>query len=417
MNIYKINNTKFKGVYLSLNFLMQADRKVLSTNSILASMLSKDTKKYGMQKDIEKYLSNLYGAVFNVNVEKYGDIQNVEFRIECINSNCTNIDEDVINKCIDFLHDIVYNTKINKIDFNEDVFEREKSFILEKISARRDEKLKYAVNRTEEIMSPNTGFGTFLYGDEEIVRCLKPADIIDEYDNLINNSFPVFILSGNLSGLEKIEDYINDTFKNGNNNGIKLSDIKYNIKTDDVILKETREKCESVQSVMTAGFIISDVKEDDMYKINVYNAILGSTPSSKLFQIFREKESLAYTARSRYYRFKDMIIIYAGINGENYEKGKEVINRIIGDIADNKFTEEELDAAKKSLVADLKEWEDSKSMMAKALMSDLISYGKQTRTIEDMEKQILKVTRKDVIEIAKKIQFKMWYLLGGGASE
>lgn len=413
MNIYKINDSKFKGIYLSLNFLMQADKKVLSANSILTTMISKDTKEYGIQRDIQKYMASLYGANFSVNVEKYGDLENVEFRVECINPKLINEKDDIVKKCINFLESIVYNSKINEDEFNEELFVREKEFILEKIASRKDEKLKYGVNRTEEIMCNDTGFGTFLYGDEDTVNSLSKNDILKSYDNLINNSVITFIVSGNLEGYMDIDKDILSKF-NKCNSKLMYQDLKYNVEQKSAELKDIVEKCDSTQSVMTLGIKINDITPEDMYVLNVYNAILGSTPSSKLFQIFREKESLAYTARSRFYRYKDMIIIYAGIENSNYEKGKKVIMNIIDDIKNLVITQEEFEAAKQSLIADLKEWNDSKIMMAKALYSDLIVYFKPKNSIEDMQEKINKVTLDDIKQVSDKMELKLWYLLGGG---
>lgn len=412
MNIYKINDKKFKGIYLSLNFLMQADKSVISSNSVLTSMISKDTKEYGNRRDIKRYMASLYGASFSANVEKYGDLENVEFRVECINPKLINEKEDIVDKCITFLKSMVFNTNINDIEFNNKLFEREKITILEKISARKDEKLKYGVNRMEEIMCNNTGFGTFLYGDEQVVRSLNKKDIIKAYDNLINNSVATFIVSGNLEGYLNIDEKIAEKF-NMYNSKLGYKDLIYNIHQDVSNQENVYEKCDSTQSVMSVGIKIKDVDKEDMYALNVYNAILGSTPSSKLFQIFREKESLAYTARSRFYRFKDIIIIYAGIEAKNYEKGKEVILDILQSIKRLNITDEEFEAAKQSLIADLSEWNDSKIMMAKSLYTDLITYFKPTNSIEDMKLKINKISLNDVKDVANKMQLKVWYLLGG----
>ncbi len=416
MKIYKIDDSKFRGIYLSLNFSMQSNKNVLSQNSVLSSMMFKKTKKYGAQKEVEKYMASLYGSNFNVNVEKYGDIQNVEFKIECVNPEILKIDDDIVKKCIEFLHNVTFDTNINEKDFDDNLFKREKEFILEKINARKDEKLKYGVNRTEEIISDGSSFGTFLYGDYDIVQKLEKKDMIKAYDRLMSESVITFVISGNLKKYENIDDFILKIFKN-NDIGIEFKDLKYNQENTINNLEEVSEKCESAQSVMTAGIKIKDVKKEDIYAINVYNAILGSTPSSKLFQIFREKESLAYTARSRYYSFKDIIIIYAGIENKNYQKGKEVITNILEDLKKGNITEEEFNAAKQSLIADLKEWKDSKIMMEKFLFSELVKYGEITKTVEEMEARISSVTMQDVIDISKKLELKVWYLLGGEKSE
>ena len=416
MKIYKIDDSKFRGIYLSLNFSMQSNKNVLSQNSVLSSMMFKKTKKYGAQKEVEKYMASLYGSNFNVNVEKYGDIQNVEFKIECVNPEILKIDDDIVKKCIEFLHNVTFDTNINEKDFDDSLFKREKEFILEKINARKDEKLKYGVNRTEEIISDGSSFGTFLYGDYDIVQKLEKKDMIKAYDRLMSQSVITFVISGNLKNYENIDDFILKIFKN-KDIGTEFKDLKYNQQNTINNLEEVSEKCESAQSVMTAGIKIKDVKKEDIYAINVYNAILGSTPSSKLFQIFREKESLAYTARSRYYSFKDIIIIYAGIENKNYQKGKEVITNILEDLKKGNITEEEFNAAKQSLIADLKEWKDSKIMMEKFLFSELVKYGEITKTVEEMEARISSVTMQDVIDISKKLELKVWYLLGGEKSE
>jgi len=413
INCYKINDGKFKGVYISLNFMTKIGENNLSKNAVLSSMLSKANKKYKNEEEICKYLASLYGANFNVNIEKYGDIENIEFKMLSINENTIDVKEKVVLKCIEFLNDIIFNSNINEKDFDEELFKREKEFIIEKINARKDEKLKYGVNRAEELMCENKGFGKYVYGDINEVNSLTKEDIINAYNELINNSCITLVLSGNLSNYDNIESDIKAIFNNNYNLGKEIEELKYNEVPLISNNKEIIEKCDSTQSVIGVGFEVENTSLEDNAKINVYNAILGSTPSSKLFQIFREKESLAYTTRSRYYRFKDMIIIYAGIEGKNYDKSKEVILRIMKSIEDGDISDEEFNAAKQSLIADLDEWVDSKAMQAKFLLTDLLVFKKFDRTIEDMKNEINKVTKEDVIEVAKKVKLKLWYFLGG----
>ena len=156
-------------------------------------------------------------------------------------------------------------------------------------------------------------------------------------------------------------------------------------------------------------------KDRDFYVLNVYNAILGSTPSSKLFQNFREKESLAYTVRSRFYRFKNIIVIYAGIQKKNYEKAKKVIYDQLNQIVNGEISKEEFDAAKQSILSDLIEWEDSKIAIAKMLFSNLFAFKNDKITIKDMYENIQKVTLEDVKEVANRIKVEQIYLLGGEA--
>ena len=146
----------------------------------------------------------------------------------------------------------------------------------------------------------------------------------------------------------------------------KIENLKYNIKKqENYKYEEVKEIQDTTQSVLSLGLRIKECTPKDFYVLNVYNAILGTTPSSKLFQNVREKESLAYTVRSRYYRFKDIIVIYAGINKENYSKALEVIKMQLEDMRKGNITDIEFKSARDSLLADLLEWKDSKVAMAK----------------------------------------------------
>ena len=58
-NIYIINNEKFKSIYFSINFTSNANKKEMSENAVLASILSKSCEKYKTEKEIQEYLYSL----------------------------------------------------------------------------------------------------------------------------------------------------------------------------------------------------------------------------------------------------------------------------------------------------------------------------------------------------------------------
>ena len=198
----------------------------------------------------------------------------------------------------------------------------------------------------------------------------------------------------------------------------KIENLKYNIKKqENYKYEEVKEIQDTTQSVLSLGLRIKECTPKDFYVLNVYNAILGTTPSSKLFQNVREKESLAYTVRSRYYRFKDIIVIYAGINKENYSKALEVIKMQLEDMRKGNITDIEFKSARDSLLADLLEWKDSKVAMAKMKLSNLIAFKDADISIDQMREEIKNVKIEDVTEVANKIEIEKVFLLGGEIDE
>lgn len=411
-NIYKINSEKFKSIYFSINFTMPVNKRQISENALLSAVLGKSNKKFKTQKEIQMYLYSLYGANFDIGIEKFGDLYNIEFRGECINKKYLPNNTDVVNEVLEFLYDAIYNPNVLNGAFDEEVVEREKDFILNKIREVKDDKLRYGIRKMEELMCKDEPFSTHVYGDEEDIYKITSSDLYKRYNEVISNSCITFIISGNLLGYEDIEEKVNNIFNNKLVSKLNYKDLIYNQKLNhnQEVVEESQQ---TTQSVLSYGLRINNSNSDDFYKLSVYNALLGGTPSSKLFQNFREKESLAYTVRSRYYRFKNIIIIYAGIQKENYEKAKLVLENEINKIKDGEISDEEFEASKKSIISDLKEWNDSKIALSKMFISNLFSLKNDSLTLEQMVDKFEKVTKQDIIDIAGKITIEKIYFLGG----
>lgn len=410
MRVYKINDNKFKSIYVSYNLTVDVtDTKLYSKGAVLAALMAKSSEKYKTQKEIEKYLNYLYSSVYDVNIEKLGDLYNLEIRAEFINKEYLPNHEELLDKMLEFLEDMIYHPA----KWSAENIEREKQFIIERINERKDEKLKYGIQRAEEILCEGEPFGTYLYGSTDVVEKVGYDDVEEAYKNITNGCVTV-IVSGNLTGYEDIDKKIENRFKKYVTNDTLIEDLVYDKKLSKAgEYKEVKEYQDTTQSVLSLGLRLNNCIPDDFYKISIYNAILGTTPSSKLFQNVREKESLAYTVRSRYYRFKDIIIIFAGINKENYDKALSVINKQITDLKEGKITDEEFTSAKDSLLADLLEWNDSKIAMAKMKISNLIAFKSADISIEQMRKAMSDVSFSDIVEIANRVSVEKVFLLGG----
>ena len=414
-NIYIINNEKFNSIYFSINFTSNANKKEMSENAVLASILSKSCEKYKTEKEIQEYLYSLYGSNFNIGVEKFGDLYNIEFRGECINENYLPEKTDVVNDVLEFMYNIIFKPDLKDGSFNQEIVNREKENIINKIKEIKDDKLRFGIRKMEELMCKDEPFATSVYGDEEEVGEITNKDLVDRYKKLLNDSCVTVVISGNLKGYDDIKDRVSSIFSNKLKSYIEYKEFNYNIKKEHQ--KEVvEEKLDTTQSILAYGLRLKDITMEDFYVLNVYNAILGGTPSSKLFQNFRERESLAYTVRSRYYRYKDMIIIYAGIEKENYEKAKKVLEKQITDIKLGDISDEEFNASKQSIISDLKEWNDSKIALSKMYISNMFATKTNTVTLDEMIERVNKVTKEDIINIAKKVEIEKIFFLGGELS-
>ena len=141
----------------------------------------------------------------------------------------------------------------------------------------------------------------------------------------------------------------------------------------------------------------------------IYNAILGGTANSKLFQNVREKASLAYTAGSNYVRQKNSIFIRAGIEIENYEKALKIIREQVEDMKNEKFTEEDVENTKQYVISTIQGIPDEQDTEVTYYLGQELAGT--NNSIEQYIENINAVTKAQIIELAKTISINTIYFL------
>lgn len=411
MNIEKIIDEKFKSIYISYNFTIPMKKKeMFSYNALLGAIMQKGAKNYLNLKSIENKLSMLYGATYDINVDKYGDLYNFQFRMNFINRKFLPDNEELLDEVLDFLYEMIYNPK----DWTDDEIEREKEFILEKINERRDEKLAYASQKMEEILCKDEPYGTYIFGDEKIVKSATKEDLKNAYENIIGSTVNVYV-AGNLNGYEDIEKTIEEKFASKVTNTQKLEDLPTDntkINSKEHIYTKDSEPQDIVQSAISLGGYIKGITVEDSLPLAIFNGIFGVTPSCKLFQNVREKASLCYTISAKILKLKGLIIVYAGINAQNYEKAVSLIKEQLEDMKKGNFTDEELQCSIDSAIASLRDVRESKYLSCMFKYSNKIAY-KKDMSFEEIEEAYKKITREDIIRVANKIEFTNEFIIGG----
>ena len=166
---------------------------------------------------------------------------------------------------------------------------------------------------------------------------------------------------------------------------------------------------EVTQGKLLLGLDVRLDKEDLRYDALIYNSILGGSANSKMFQNVREKAHLAYVASSTYLRYKNNIFVNCGIEIGNYEKALELIKQQIEDMKKGDFTEEDLENAKKGMIAAIKTIDDEQDTGITYYFGQELS--ESGISIEEYIARIEKVSKEDVVQIAKNVAVNTVYFL------
>ncbi len=411
INLHNINTNKFKTNLFATFLATPLTRENVTKNALLAAVLRRGTKKIKSQDLISKKLEEMYGASFDCGIEKTGDNQVIKFYLETINENFLPEKEELDKKSIEILFDIVFNPLIENEQFNEDYVESEKKKLKQIIDGKIDNKRAYSFERCIEEMFKNEPYGLYKFGYIEDLDLITPKSLYKYYCELLQKCKIDIFLSGDFEGKN-----INEIIKN-NCEINKLTERKpeyiANIeKTEIQEVKKTKiieEKMQVGQGNLVIGLSSNSQIENSKFIMSVYNAILGGGANSKLFQNVREKNSLAYTAGSTFKRQKNTIFIRCGIEISNYDKALETIKKQIEDMRNGKFTEEDIENSKKLIISSIK------GISAEQDSEITYYYGQELSdtftNIEEYVKKIEKVTKKELVEVARDMWINTIYFL------
>lgn len=409
IKLHTIKTEKFKTNLIAIMLTTKLDRENVTKNALIPAVLRRGTKNLTTQEEINKKLEEMYGASLDCGLDKTGDNQVLKFYIETVNDEFLPQEaENMLKISLEKIFEFVFNPYLENGCFKKEYVEQEKENIKQIIDGKIDNKARYSLDRCIEEMYKEQPYGLYKYGYVEDMRDINEKNLYEYYQKLINEcKIDIFV-----SGI--IDEETGNIIKN-NENIIKLKDRVPQYNEPEIIAKRT-EKENDVQESMdvTQGKLIIgmdlDIDDDNLrFDVMIYNSIFGGSANSKLFQNVREKASLAYTASSSYYRFKNNIFINCGIEIKNYDKALEIIKQQIEDMKKGDFTDEEVENAKKGIIASIKTIDDEQDTEITYFFSQELSKSKCN--IEQYMQRISEVTKDKVVDVANKVSINTVYFL------
>lgn len=408
MSLHTIETSKFKTNLLAIMITTELTKENATKNALISLILRRGTANIPTQDEISKKLENMYGANFDCGIDKIGDNQIIKFYLESLSDEYLPEKDSNLKESIRMLLDIVCNPITEENKFKTEYFDAEKEKLKQIIEAKKDNKGMYAFNRCIEEMYKNKPYATYKFGELEELEKITNEELYKYYKELIQEcKFDIYI-----SG-EKMEEIKTEIENNENIAKLKPRDAKYitNSLEEPTEIKEktVQESADITQGKLVIGMNIEQKMENSKNIALIYNAILGGTATSKLFQNVREKASLAYTAGSNYIRQKGNVFIRCGIEIENYEKALEIIKKQIEDMKQGNFTEEELENTKQYIISTIQEIKDEQDTQIAYYFSHELA--KTDSSIEKYINDVRKVTKEQIIEIAKTVKINTIYFL------
>lgn len=409
INLHIIKTNKFKTNLLSVFLSTPLEKEKVTFNALIPAVLRRGSKNMPSQDEISIVLEEMYGATFDCGIDKIGDDQVLKFYLETINNEFL-LEGDNLNDAIRILLEVVFNPLVDNKEFNKEYVESEIKNLKQVIEGRKDSKATYAYERCIEEIYKDKPYSLYKYGDISDLDKIDPKNLYQQYIDLINNCKIDIFISGNIE-----EDIKEKVINNENVQKLKERNAIYVINNKESRKKEQKEEQEVSDSMdvnqgkLIFGLEILEENDKDKYTALVYNAILGGTPTSKMFQNVREKNSLAYTASSSFIRQKANIFIKCGIDIPNYKKAIKIIKEQLEDMKKGEFTDKNIEEAKTNIISTINFIPDEQDTELMYYFSQELS-GYEMGYEEYIEK-INSITRDEIVELAKRVQINTIYFL------
>ena len=409
IKLHLINNDKFKTNLISVFLTTELNRENVTKNAMIPAILRRGSESMPTQEAISREMEEMYGASFNCGVDKRGDNQVLKFYMETVNDNfLPDSSEKMLEKSIDKILEIIFKPLVKNNSFCNDYVEQEKGNLKQIINGKIDNKASYAMERCIEEMYKNQPFALYKFGYIDDLNNLDGTNLYEYYNQLIQSCKIDIFVSGIIDdGISaKIEnnpeikllkprkpDFIKPSLEvTANNNGQVVND-----------------SMDIAQGKLVLGLNVNLDSEDQQYDAMIYNSILGGTASSKLFQNVREKASLAYSAGSNYMKAKNVVFIRCGIEINNYDKALDIVKQQLQQMLDGDFSEQDVDIAKKSLIDSIQTIDDEQDTEILYFFGQ--EFASKILSISDYIDRISRVTRHEVLNVAKRIDIDTVYFL------
>ncbi len=382
---------KFKTVNIRVSFITNVTKKDFILSELLLNMLVYTNNKYHTNREYNMALQDLYDLFISCHSTRYGNklISNIELNM--IDPKYTS--KKVLRDSIKLLKESIFNPYVYDNHFDINSF----NIVKEQLNTYINNIMELPQNMViEKTLSAykDTYLEDTLLGSKEYLDEIDEYKLYDYYKEFLNNrEIDIYVCC----------DHPNDVIDLLSKLPFKSKEINYKEEHHDYkVLKPTYLYDNYNQAKLGLLLKYNNINEfEKKYVAPILCTILGGLQDSLLMETVREQESLVYYIESIIYKHDQVILVYSGFASENSEKVLKKIDDAIKRLAKGDFNDSLFNAA----ITDALVFFDDSERTPYLIMNLMMSYYHLSHdTIEEKIRNYKKITKKDVMELAKKLK-------------
>lgn len=404
--LHVIKTNRFKTVFYSINIRFEDNKDSEIYTSLISRMLIQTSSKFNSLREINTYCASIYDPSYNIRVLDSGSENILRLTSSFANEKYT--EKGMLLKNLEFLTSFIFEPKIVDGGFDKEMFDIQKEKLLEYYKSMKDNPKEYAKGRLAEEMQIKKY--KVLKLDDLIsgISNLSEVELYNFYQSIMSKGCLDIFICGDVDEKEVKEIFSKLIKFKGTHKKINHLVKQHDFKDMPNIVVD---KTNNTQSNLIIGFKLDNLSDFERnYVFVLYSWILGGGMSSLLSQTVREKYSLCYYIYAVRQNLFETMKIYAGIDGVNFEKTCNLIQDELENMENGNFSLELFEGVKEIYYNSLIRIEDSQDDLVASYASEIFI---NNDSISDRKKNMSKVTKEDVMNLAKKVHVDTIYLLKG----
>ena len=403
-----VQSKKFKTNKITIRFTAPLSLETIAGRMLSASMLETANQAYPTSQAFRRYLASLYGTDISTSAYRRGQAHILDLTFTYVRDDFLSKKNVLTSRILELVKQTLFAPLVQDDAFEPALFEIERKQLLASLATDMDDSFYFAHKELDSLFFHDERL-QLRYSDlRNSISNESPESSYTCFQNALKNDRIDFFFLGDFNEVEITESLKSLPFT-VRENGVT---IQY-YQSYSNVLREGMVQRNVGQSILELGYH-SPVKygDDEHLPMLVMNGLLGEFAHSKLFTNVRENAGIAYTVSSQLDLFSSLLRMYAGIDRENRNQARKLMNHQLLDLKKGNFTDFELEQTKEMIRRSLLMAQDNQQTLVERVYLNAL-FGKSSFDIDRLVAKLENVGKEAVCKAANNLKLQAIYFMEG----
>jgi len=403
-----VQSKKFKTNKITIRFTAPLSLETIAGRMLSASMLETANQVYPTSQVFRRYLASLYGTDISTSAYRRGQAHILDLTFTYVRDDFLSKKNVLTSRILELVKQTLFAPLVQDSAFEPALFEIERKQLLASLATDMDDSFYFSHKELDSLFFRDERL-QLRYSDlRNSISNESPESSYTCFQDALKNDRIDFFFLGDFNEVE-ITESLKSLSLTARENCVP---IQY-YQSYSNVLREGMVQRNVGQSILELGYH-STVKygDDEHLSMLVMNGLLGEFAHSKLFTNVRENTGIAYTVSSQLDLFSGLLRMYAGIDRENRNQARKMMNHQLLDLKKGNFTDFELEQTKEMIRRSLLIAQDNQqTLVERAYLNAL--FGKLSFDIDRLVAKLESVDKEAVCKAANSLKLQAIYFMEG----